>query len=220
MYPPIGIMKRLEPNQRRASGLRLISTAALCLFASGCGAPPAKSVRFSTENVPGLRPGDIESCAQRMARDILSDPVASPLLQRSSPPVRIALVSIENNTNEPFVGGSRDMITTRMQTILFRALRSANQRVGGTAKFIIQREGVRRFIETQRADKRRGEVTHRGLKDRHGVDFMLSGVYHALDKVVEGIHIVEMIMTFDLTSAEDDEIIWTNDYPIKTLTGA
>jgi hypothetical protein len=149
-----------------------------------------------------------------MARDL----VREPLLQRSDPPVRIGIVRIENHTNEPFVGGSADMAAQRIQTILFRALREQNQSVGGTAKFIATRRTIMEAVRAQRASKRDGEVTHRGLKDRHGIDYFLSGVYGALDKQVGGTHVVDMVMTFDLTEAETGDVVWTDDCLVKTVT--
>ena len=164
--------------------------------------------------MPGLRLGDIERCAQAMARDLIQEP----LLRRSDPPVRVGILSVENHTTEPFVGGSRDMIVERIQTILFRSLRGESRTSGGTARFVVTRESVRAAIEEERGRKRRGEATHRGLADEHGVDHFLSGVYHALDKSAGGKRVVDMIMTFELTDAETGELVWTHDYTIKTVT--
>jgi hypothetical protein len=169
---------------------------------------------MDTSHVPGLRPGDLEECAQQMARDLIREP----LLQRSDPPVRIGLASVENNTHEPFVGESRDMVITRIQTLLWRALKDQCQRAGGTAKFIMMRDTVREEMERQRREKRLGEASHRGLKNRHGVDYLLSGVYHANDKRTGRTRAIEMLMTFDLTDAESGEVVWTHDYLVKTIT--
>ncbi len=149
-----------------------------------------------------------------MARDL----VREPLLQRSNPPVRIGIVGIENHTNEPFVGDSENMIARRIQTILFRSLKHQNQSAGSSARFVVTRESLSRAIQSQRQAKRDGEVTHRGLKDRHGIDYFLSGVYQALDKRADGKHLVDMVLTFDLTDAENGEIYWTNDYLVRTVT--
>ncbi|MCO6437279.1 MAG: hypothetical protein J5J06_09360 [Phycisphaerae bacterium] len=176
--------------------------------------PPAVGRGMGTSDVWGLRPGDLESCAQRMARDLITDP----LLRRPDPPVRIGIVSIENHTNEPFVGGSADMVLDRVQTIIFRSLRANAQESGSTAKFVTMREGVRRAIDEQRAGKRSGELSSRGLNDLHGVDYFLSGVYHANDKAAAGKRMIEMLMTFDLTDAESGESYWRNDYLVKTVT--
>ena len=198
----------------RAVQLLIVTSLGLCIQV-GCGPPPPKvSPQMASRDVPGLRPGDIESCAQQMARDLVRDP----MMQAADPAVRVGLVSVENHTNEPFVGGSADMVTTRIQTILFRALRHQAQSAGASVKFIVMRESVRRAIEEQRAKKRAGDVTHRGLKDVHGVDYFLSGIYQALDKRAAGQRLVDMVMTFDLTDAETGEIVWTHDCLVKTIT--
>lgn len=186
---------------------------ALSLLA-GCGAPPEVDLQSRNQDVWGLRPGDIEHCAQAMARDLIGEA----LIQRSDPPVRIGVAGIENDTNEPFIGGSADMVATRIQTILFRALRAEKQTSGGAAKFISMREAVYREIMSQRREKRQGKRTHRGLKDQHGVDYILSGVYQAVDKMTAGKRLVDMYMTFELVDAESLEVVWTHDCPIRTVT--
>lgn len=204
---------------RRSNGDAAVWVQAflISLAVVGChdaAPPPAVGPSLDTSDVWGLRPGDLESCAQRMARDLIQDPA----LRQAEPPIRIGIVNIENHTNEPFVGGSADMVLDRVQTILFRSLKASVQESGSTAKFVTMREGVRRAIEEQRAKKRSGEVTSRGLKDQHGVDYLLSGIYHANDKTAAGKRMVEMLMTFDLTDAESGESYWRNDYLVKTVT--
>jgi hypothetical protein len=188
--------------------------AVFAMAATGCPPPPPISPERDTRDVWGLRPGDLEACAQQMSRDLIQEP----MLRRNDPPIRIGIVSVENHTNEPFVGGSEDMVLERIQTILFRSLRQAGSAGGSTAKFITMREGVREAIERQRKAKRDGEVTHQGLKDRHGVDYLLAGIYHALDKSTAGKRLVEMYLTFDLTDAESGESVWRHDCYIKTVT--
>jgi hypothetical protein len=193
-----------------------IAVSAVIAWMAGCTGPPPPEVDIQSRNrdVWGLRPGDIEQCAQKMARDL----VGEPLLNRSDPPVRVGIAGIENHTNEPFVGDSADMIAQRIQTILFRSLQGEQRGSGGTAKFISMRDAVSREIFAQRRDKRRGNRTHRGLKDLHGVDYILTGVYHSVDKVTARKRLVDMILTFTLVDAESEEIVWTYDCDVQTVT--
>ncbi len=213
-----GILSRACSQVEHRGGwghpVTVLLAAVFALGTAGCPPPPQIATEPNTRDVWGLRPGDLEACAQKMARDLIQEP----LLRGGDPPVRIGIVSIENNTNEPFVGGSADMVLDRIQTILFRSLHHAGGSSGSTAKFITMRESVRAAMEKQRTAKRQGEATHRGLKDRHGVDYLLAGVYHALDKSTAGKRLVEMYMTFDLTDAESGESVWRHDYHIKTVT--
>lgn len=199
---------------RRGVSTTLGMIAGTSLLLTACGpAPPKVDPGPSVRDVWGLRPGDIEQCAQAMSRDLIREP----LLQRADPPIRIGIAGVENQTNEPFIGGSAEMIATRIQTIVSRSLRSQTAS-GNTAKFIMLRGPVGDAISAQRAAKRAGEVTHSGLKEKHGVDYILSGVYQSLDKSTAGKRLVDMYLTFTLTDAETAEIVWTNDYPVKTVT--
>lgn len=189
----------------------IVVTSLLC---AACGPPPPRvDPGPSVQDVWGLRSGDIEQCAQAMSRDLIREP----LLQRAEPPVRIGIAGVENQTNEPFIGGSAEMVATRIQTIVFRSLRSQSS-PGSTAKFIMLRGPVGEAIAAQREAKRTGQATHTGLKDKHGVDYILSGVYQSLDKSIAGKRLVDMYMTFSLTDADSGEIVWTHDYPVKTVT--
>jgi len=200
-------------SSRRSLLFMLVS---FTTFTSCVGPPPPEvDIQSRNQDVWGLRPGDIEKCAQSMARDLITEP----LLNRNEPPVRIGIAGIENHTNEPFIGDSADMIATRIQTILFRALRGEQRTAGGSAKFISMREEVTREIFIQRREKRSGERSHSGLKDQHGVDFILAGVYHSVDKATAGKRLVDMIMTFSLVDAETEEIVWTHDCSVRTVTG-
>lgn len=180
----------------------------------GCQAPPKASAEAVTTDVWGLRPGDMSACADAMARDLIQ----VPLIRSSDPPVRVMLVSIENETNEPFVGGSADMVLKRIQTSIVRALRQHGGRGGATAIFVSSGEHVEKAVERMRKLKRRGERSHAGLGDWHGADYFLSGVYHALDKQTAGKRLIDMLMTFELVDAETGAIEWTHDYVIKTVT--
>lgn len=203
---------------KRAAGRQLLPLLFVSFAVStNCVGPPPPEVDVQSRNrdVWGLRPGDIEKCAQSMARDLITEP----MLNRNDPPARIGISGIENQTNEPFIGDSADMIATRIQTILFRALRGEQRTTGGSAKFISMRVEVAREVFIQRRDKRSGERSHSGLKDQHGVDFILTGVYHSVDKATAGKRLVDMIMTFSLVDAETEEIVWTHDCSVRTVTG-
>ena len=213
------VARKFRVTMRDALGARTASwrfrfVAAVALSCVACGQPPPRVDPGPSErDVWGLRSGDIEQCAQAMARDLIREP----LLQRTEPPSRIGIAGVENQTNEPFIGGSAEMVATRIQTLVFRSLRGQSS-PGTTAKFIMLRGPVLEAIAAQRVAKRSGETTYTQLKDQHGVDYILSGVYQSLDKFAAGKRVVDMYLTFSLTDAESGEIVWTNDYPVKTVT--
>ena len=210
--------RRSSPTRRGFSTTLLVSVGTLsALLAVGChDAPPD----WDVGNVPGLRPGDIEHCARDMSRDLMEELVYRRSKTPDSPACRIGIAGVENHTNEPFVGESREMVVQRIQTILFRALRRQQRETGSeVAKFITLRESVRREIERQRTVKQVAQSTRGRLRDVSGVDYILTGVYRALDKYADGKRLIDMYLTFELVDADTAELAWTHDYPVKTVTG-
>ncbi len=209
------------PNMRGAYPLgmgplpqRIPAVAGLLLIALqwvGCAAPPQKTTAMVTGFVPGLRPGDLQHCAEEMGRDL----VPHPLLQRSDPPVWIGIVSVDNHTNEPFVGGSADMVVQRIQTILHR---TCSRESDCAARFVVTRKSLEDAITERKDAQAAGIVTNRGTGSRPAIDCFLSGVYHELAKRDGGVQIVEMLMTFELVDAVTGEVLWTHDYLVKTVT--
>ena len=173
--------------------------------------PPPKTPEDMTKNVPGLRPGDLEKCAKKMACDL----VAQPLLQQSDRPVWICIVSIDNHTNEPFVGDSADMVVRQIQTII---LRSCSRKCGCAAKFAVRSKSLNEAIAEEADRRSSGMTTNRPAGRQAAIDCFLSGVYHELAKRDGGVQIVEMLMTFTLTDAVTREELWAHDYPVKTVT--
>ncbi len=201
-------------NTRMKETSLWVCVLAFVMVAGACKAPPTATEAVVVDDVWGLHPGDLEHCSDAMARDL----IRVPFIRSSDPPVRVMLVSIENETNEPFVGGSADMALKRIQTTVWRALRQHGGRSGATAIFVGSGDHVEEAIERMRELKRRGERSHAGLGDWHGADYFLTGVYHAHDKIADGKRLIDMLMTFELVNAESRAIEWANDYTVKTVT--
>jgi hypothetical protein len=213
-----GAARRRSPLNGACSITWLVGAGVLsALLAGGCHEAPAD---WDVSNVPGLRPGDIEHCARDMSRDLLEELVYRRSKTPDGPVCRIGIAGVENHTNEPFVGESREMVVQRIQTILFRALRRQQRETGNeVAKFITLRESVRREIERQRTVKQVAQETRGRLRDVAGADYILTGVYRALDKYADGKRLIDMYLTFELIDADTAELAWTHDYPVKTVTG-
>lgn len=199
-------MGPFPPRSPALVGLLLIGLQWL-----GCATPPQKTPGDLTKYVPGLRPGDLRHCAEEMARDL----VAHPLLQRSDRPVWISIVSIDNHTNEPFVGGSADMVVRKIQTLVLRACKGQNR---AHARFVVSRRSLVEAMAEEAEARAAGMVAGRATGRRAAIDCFLSGVYHELAKSAGGAQIVEMLMTFTLTDAVTGEEWWAHDCPVKTVT--
>ncbi len=156
-----------------------------------------------------------------MARD-LSDFFVKQLAPNSKirlpSPVRIGVVGIKNETNEPWVGDSADMVLARIQTILVRAFMHQSEAGLPAVRFITMRPDVLKEINDQREKIAAGMVAPRNLGKLYGADFFLTGVYHAHDKVASNKRMVTTQMTFQLVDAATTESTWENVCDVKTLT--
>lgn len=137
---------------------------------------------------------------------------------RLKTPVRIGVVGIKNETNEPWVGDSADMVLTRIQTILVRAFMRQSEAGLPAVRFITMRTDVLKEINDQRDKMAAGTVVPKNLGKLYGADFFLTGVYHAHDKVASNRRMVTTQMTFQLVDAVTAESTWENVYDVKTLT--
>ena len=151
----------------------------------------------------------IEGACQAMARDL----VTIPQIQGASSPPTITFVEVVDNTEDGFIGGSKDMFLRRIRTILVR-------NTGGRVLFIEARPEVLARINDERSKKRRGEVSvdaATGLRQKLGVDYFLTATYDAKMARTSGrgVPVKEMLLTFHMTHAENMAIVWTNDYPVR-----
>ncbi len=191
--------------------LRLLGAASLTLmvWAAGCAAPP-ETGRKSMMTGRFLNETEIQRVADLMARDMVREPI----FYSDHAPPRLALVKIENNTNQYMFGSAKDAYAERMRTQLQRAL-------GPRVVFVEPgiEKTLRGALEKWHVSEDETAALARGSKDRYGVDYLLTGSYSSLDKVVQVTGkdgkvrdkgIVELLMAFALVDAETAEIVWTN----------
>ncbi len=183
--------------------------AAIAL-AAGC-APPLTTGRKSMMTGRFLNETEIQRVADLMARDMARESIFYG--DHAAP--RLALVKVENNTNQYMFGSAKDAYVERMRTQLQRAL-------GPRVVFVEPdiEKTLRDALDDWHVSEDETAVLARGSKDQYGVDYLLTGSYSSLNKVVQvadkdgKVHdkgIVELLMSFALVDAETAEIVWTND---------
>jgi PBP1b-binding outer membrane lipoprotein LpoB len=147
----------------------------------------------------GLTSQDFRSVCSRMA----SSMVQKEQIQKASTPPKIALLAVENNTNDYI---DADEFTHKMRTMLI-------QHCG--EKIVFLDRAVTDQIEKERRDKRRGKITSAGDQDRLGADFFLTGRIASIDRVAGGGMSTYFRLSFRLTDAASSAIVWEDEYEIK-----
>jgi hypothetical protein len=157
-----------------------------------------------------LNETEIQRVADLMARDMVRESI----FYGDHAPPRLALVKVENNTNQYMFGSAKDAYIERMRTQLQRSL--------GTRVMFVEpdvEKTLREALEKWHVSEDETAALARGSKDRYDVDYLLTGSYSSLDKVVQVVEkdgkvrdkgIVELLMAFTLVDAETSEIVWTN----------
>ena len=181
----------------------------IVLVLTGCRAPLDAGRK-------GLITGDFlsEPEVQRVADLMARDMVREPIFYGEGPPPRIAVIKIENNTNQYLFRPSRHAYLERLRTQLKRALkkrvRFVDQDMENRLREELQRWHLDEEPTAQLAQRKRA---------RHGVDYFLAATFDSLDKVVHVADkkgtlndqkIVELQMTFSLVDTETGELQWQN----------
>lgn len=171
----------------------------------GCNAPAKKSI----EQPVTITWEQIEGASQAMARDL----IRIPPIQNASKPPTMSFVGVVDNTEDGFIGSSKDMFLRRIRTILMR-------NTAGKVTFVDARRDVVKQIQQERSKKRAGEATVRdaqAMRHMHGVDYFLTATYDAKvwNRPGASVRKKEMLLTFHLTHAETKGVVWTNDYLVR-----
>jgi hypothetical protein len=137
--------------------------------------------------------------------------VRHPIFYTSEQPPRIAVVKIDNNTNQYLFSPARNAYVTQLRTQLKRALKDRVVLVDPQLENRIRSELVSWYpSDDQGVD----------TSDVHGADYLLTARFDSLNKVVSVAdedgkprdkQIVELQMTFSLVDAESAELVWQND---------
>jgi len=177
----------------------------------GCASTPRDAGRKELITGTFLSETEIARVADLMARDILRERT---LFDRDSAP-RLALVRVENDTNQYLFDRGRTAYLDRLRTSLQRAL---GQRVRFVDTSVEQ--DLRTELAKWHLDEDSQKNLVQGQKRRYGVDYLLGATFSSLDKVVQVADkkgklndrtIIELQMTFYLVDAETSELVWQNN---------
>ncbi len=186
-------------------------TAALLLLTvmAGC-AGPGDAGRKALVTGSFLGEPEIRRVADLMVRDM----VREALFYQGQAPPRIAMVKVENDTNQYLFADARNAYMDRMRTHLKRALQSRVEFVDLELERRLRADLVGWHPDEEASHGRAGE-----LKSRHGVDYLLGATFASLDKVipipdekgkVRNQKVIELQMVFSLVDAETGELAWQN----------
>ena len=147
----------------------------------------------------GLTSQDFRSVCARMASSL----VQKEQIQKASTAPKIALLEVENNTNDYI---DADEFTHKVRTLLIKHCGE---------KVVFLDRAVTDQIEKERRDKRRGKITSSGDQDRLGADFFLTGRIASIDRVAGGGMSSYYRLSFRLTDAATSAIVWEDEYELK-----
>jgi len=165
----------------------------------------------SISNVRSTGPetNDLLSCADELARDLLSLPEVA----AATPYCRMALRQVENHSRFRF---DTDIIADQLRHLLI-------EYSGNRIRFVERSRGgdVAAFdpaVESERIMKREGLVDSGSFKARAGVDFFLKGDIRSHTVATGGGVDDAVFFYFRLVDTETSEIVWEHSYgPIRKV---
>lgn len=152
---------------------------------------------FSTETSSK----DLLSVSEKMVASILS----LRQISSASKPPKIAFSDVQNETNEII---NKNLFIERMRTLLIK---------NASGRLIFLDREIGADIESERENKREGELSMAKQAQKLGADFFLTGKLSSIDKVSGSKRSTYTRYAFRLTDAETTAIIWEDDYEVKKV---
>ena len=103
----------------------------------------------------------------------------------------------------------KTLILTKLRTDLFKAFRSQ-------VKIIDRSPSANDLVDAERRMKERGQVSGENNRKVSGSDFVLKGTMKSRDRVAGSLKSSYILVTFELTDLVTSELVWTDDYEMKT----
>ena len=152
----------------------------------------------------GLQSMDIRTMASRMAADIKEYGVLAP--NRDGERASFYIYEIRNDSSDVI---DKELILTKLRTDLFKAFQ-------GRVKIIDRSPSANDLVDAERRMKERGEVSGKNDRKIAGSDFVLKGTMKSRDRQAGKLRSSYILVTFELTDLVTGELVWTNDYEMKT----
>ncbi|MFK7738862.1 MAG: hypothetical protein AB8H80_00965 [Planctomycetota bacterium] len=190
-----------------SSAVRLLAIGLFSLLLGACGG--VRDTRVDPDAADsvtgtGLQSMDIRTMASRMSADLVADGILAP--GRDGERVSFYIYQMRNDSSDVI---DKEIILRKLRTELFRAM-------GRRVRILDRAPEANELVDAERRMKDRGEVS--GTNDRKvaGSDFVLKGVISGRDRQADRLRSSYILVTFELTDLVTGELLWTNDYEMKT----
>jgi uncharacterized protein (TIGR02722 family) len=147
---------------------------------------------------------DLLTVAQQMAASLIQ----LPQIQNAKNPPRIAFADVKNETTEII---NKNLFIEKMRTNLMK-------HAAGRMTFLDR--DMSEQITSERSQKRSGQISNAGLRQKLGADFFLTGKIASIDKQSGGKRSTYTRYAFRLTDTESTAIVWEDDYEVKKVGSA
>jgi PBP1b-binding outer membrane lipoprotein LpoB len=187
--------------------IRSVTAAVLGLLLVACGGVRDTRVNPDAPDSvtgTGLQSQDIRTIAQQMASDIKATGVLAP--GRDGERASFFIAPLVNESSDTI---NTALIPTTIRTEVARAF-------GRTVRIIDRAPEANDLVDAERRMKERGQVS--GTNDRKvaGSDFVLKGRMQSRDRQAGKLKSSFIVVTLEITDLVTSELVWTNDYQMKT----
>ena len=187
--------------------IRSVTVGLLGLLLTACGS--TRDTRVDPDAADsvtgtGLQSMDIRTMATKMAADIKEFGVLAP--SRDGVRASFYIYEIVNDSSDTI---DKTLILTKLRTDLFQAFR-------GQVKILDRSPSANDLTDAERRMKDRGQVSGENTRKIAGSDFVLKGTMKSRDRQAGKLKSSYILVTFELTDLVTQELVWTNDYEMKT----
>lgn len=187
--------------------IRSVTVGLTGLLLTACGSTRDTRVPVDaadTETGTGFQSQDIQTMAVKMAADIKAQGVLAP--SRDGVRTSFFIGEIENESSDRI---NKRLILTKIRTQIKRAM-------GSDVMVLDRSPTANELVDAERRMKDRQQVSGENTRKIAGSDFVLKGVMMSRDRQGQKLRSSYINVTFELTDLGTGEIVWTDDYEMKT----
>lgn len=207
----VSAMRGISSRTRCFRITMMRSSTLLCgllgLFLTACAG--TRDTRVATDSADtvtgtGLQSMDIKDMAVKMAADIKAQGVLAPT--RDGERATFFIYPMNNQSSDRI---DKEIILEAVRTELQKGM-------GRQVRIVDRSKDAGELTESERVAKAEGVVS--GTNDRKvaGSDYVLKGTIRSRDRQAGRLKSSYIVVTFELTSLVDQELIWSNQYEIKS----
>lgn len=179
----------------------------LGLFLSACAGTVDRRVATDEADIvtgTGLQSMDIKAMATKMAADIKASGVLAP--KQGAERASFYIHELDNQSSDRI---DKVIILEAIQTEIAKAM-------GRTVKILDRSVVANQQAGQERDLKDAGEVSGKNFAKVAGADFFLHGTIRSRDRQAGNLKSSYIVVTFKLTDMVEQEMVWTNNYDIKS----